>query len=711
MYAGHEPGSTVDRYWWKVAPDEAPGRIWSHLSSLVTWRSLFLQRRAAMTSIYERESWVPNLGRFYTDAQAQQLSAWAETIGMQLSSSPSLNALNRYIRFMANRLGEDTPAIEIAPYDGNDDQTRRAATATAVLDATMNAPEARAEINARLLTGLKLGWCGCLPEYRNGRICFSKVSYEDCWWDPQDARGGMPQSFHVARLWSRSELAAFIRASTHAQIADRRDDLLDRLMRMPATTSLGPGSLQGANWRDPYDRHMSNSVSNYVGDQLWVVQSWRLPGGPDSPEYEGKWTKTAERDLCLDAGRHLITVHGGDGEPLEGFEQNALWLYDGPWKRTTFPVVWWTPGPHEKGIDGVGMGDLLEPYQNQVDHMWSRFGELVREWGSTLIAISSGMRDQKENIAGDGVKFVELPPAAFGRGGPGFQVIPRDPMSEQQLRFLDNVLAKMAEFCGVNPGGPSGQTSLGANAPGIALVEEQANQDLAIADIAEQWTHFLLRLGEETVYTICDASKADRTFSLPYADEFGDQRRQCWADLFEGLNRFHIQLEPVGVLGKSKSGRIARLVEYGRLGGVPPQLAADFVARSPDVKRMQRLANAGVDLVNWQLDGICEVGKDEEYYAQYNPGTDTPYERAIELARARSQIARRRGTEDEVLVRLDSYIMACQDALEEQQAALAPPPMPGMEEMGAPAGPEGLGAPGIQPAPEPGIPGLPPLPM
>lgn len=584
-------------------------------------------------------------------------------------SKPSLNVFRRFIEYTAGRLFAEIPAVEVNSLNATDSTAQKCRLFGAVLDATKNSPKNVETIVRSGLAGLKTGYGSLIPEIINGVLRYTRLRFDECYWDPRDARDGKPQSFHILRRWSRSSLIAHVRSMSLVEEKNRQS-LIEKIVDLPEATNEGPvPDSSSYQWPDPYDKYYEGSSVYPQDDQLWVSQSWRLPGGPSSPVYDGKWNEKNKKILRADAGRYVITVHGGTD--ADGRSHSGIVILDTGWERQSYPVCHWTPCPHEKGIDGLGLGDTLLGFQNHVDLIVDRDAETIEDLGVTKVLIRHGMADQKTNIASRHCTFVEAPEGAFSAALPGYEILPHNPLSNDNFSYLQRMLDFMETAIGVNQAGAKGQTSLGANASGIALVEEDVKQDVALQSMDWQWQQYNLRIAEETIYAMADATSEDSSFTVPYSDDTGTSREEKFKEVTSGLDKFTVQLEPVGILGKTKAGRIQRIIELARYGAVPAELAARFVATSPDVRRLQREAMAPADLVEWQLAGLSVEGKDAEYYAQYFPGENTPHALAIEMAIRRLQIAERLGVSDEVRERYDTYLMAARDEMSRSEERIS----------------------------------------
>lgn len=224
----------------------------------------------------------------------------------------------------------------------------------------------------------------------------------------------------------------------------------------------------------------------------------------------------------------------------------------------------------------------------------------------------------------------------------------------------------MAEDAGINPAGPSAQTRLGANASGVALLEEDSKQDISMAAVEWQFDQAMLRLGGEMIYALGDAADQFPGFRVSFKDELGRTNSKLWSEIVKGLPEFGLELEPVGFLGKTTAGRINKAVALRNEGIIPPSIAADAVSRSPDVASMLNVANSGRDLVKWQLSNLSDDTLRD--YSPYQPDETTPLDVGIELGMAQLRLAKRDGASMETRNRLNSYIISCKDRLNKRAA-------------------------------------------
>lgn len=655
-----------DAKYWHAAPvEDAPGIVWRHLQALAQgYRAEILRRQAALTYLYERESYF-FAGLASTISSAGPPKKWLQESGLGWMADDfvaSMNALKSTIDMVGGRLFSEIPAIEVAPYNTTYEITEAAKRKSDALNGTMNPPAAKVPLVRPGWTGLKLGFGAHEPVVERGALRFDKVRYRDLWWDPEDAEDGDPQGMHRTMRVSRSRLLAKIEAWDGLP---RKKEIIRAIKELPEADPYGPLGAQVGTWASPYQRLMAESrFDSRQADQLWLVRSIELPGGPGSGD-----------------GRYLMTVHGSPrsvgGRPVV----SDVVMWDGGWTRQTFPWCHWTPTPHEDGLEGIGLGHLLEPYQRQLDHSWTVADRQLKTIGYTKMLVQAGAIKNLTDIAALGFAVVPVDGAMQGKP---YEIVPHDPGNDVHLRTVEMVRAVMREEVGVNPMAAVGASRLGANASGRALMEEDARQDDRLAPIDDQFTAFLIRTAHEVLNALDDAADRDKSFEISWMGRDGQPHRRKWAELSMPAESYSLTLEPVGILGRRKAGRIQKLIEMGQQDPSIAPLITEELNRSADVRRLTEIANAGPDLVEWQLDLLSDPNAD---HSKAYPGESTPLDLAIARGEARLQIAERKRAEPDTIDRLLTYVQTAKDKLAEKPKptplGASPAPMPTDPLMGA----------------------------
>jgi hypothetical protein len=657
----------TDSAWWDADDEDAPALVWQLLRSLSIWRQRYIQRRAKLDFTAQRETWLDSTGALSATTDSPGVSdSWLLDYGYDIegSVSASMNVFAETLKILAGHLFDELPAIEIAPLNGTYEAEQAAKRCSDALLWTLTQPLNLARIRHEGERGLTEGWSAIRPVIQGSTVAYKGYRYDRVFWDPAEAEDGDLQTLHVVSKVSKSRLCARVRAMR--DLDDKADDkLCDDIEDMPAGNIYGPMG-EGVYTPRAYQRHMAESQLQDAPDMVWVVESWHLPGGRDSGD-----------------GVYLMSAHGGEAEADGGKTRGPLVITREEWTHDTFPLCWFSPMPHSDGIDGEGPGDLLLPYQGQIDTAWSRLDESIREYAKTLIVCDGTITDQKQNVAGPNLSFITTPKGARLAGGKGFVVEGANPASLQLIEHIMRLRETMRETVGVNPAMGSGKSQLGANASGIALMEEEGRQNQRLVHMEWQVTQWLLRIALETINAMGRAAKSDKTFQLSFSARDSRMYTRTWAKLEKYLDTFTLAPEPVGPLGKRKSGRMQKLVELAQHIPGMQDLAAEYLMKSPDVQRVAAIQNSGPNLVSWQISVLGDPTASEDDYARAYPTDETPFDLAISRGTAELRDAVRKGAEQATIERLENYINAAKDAILAREEASAPtspppPPMPGM---------------------------------
>lgn len=662
----------ANKQWWDREPGDAklPEELWSRVCAFEGWTEPRLADMAGLAWQYERERQLSlHIGIGLAAAEAAYPSVIQKRFHWLAEVPPSLNIIKGSVDTLLARLFTELPALEVhtagAPFEQRDAARQR----SMALDSTLNSRPLLRVQRKIARDGLLKGWGAAWPYVSQGQVRIRRLHRYQIAVDPYDARDGEPQVIHVWYVVPRATLVASTSAAR-----DMRDQakVLKAIKAMPRLDTMrGPG-LHG--YYSPYDWDLGSASLGAMDDALLVIQHIKLPGG------------TGE-DLPMEArGRHVITVHGGGGtldhDPVRGAPAHIT-MWDDEWKRATFPCVWWSPYPADEGIDGTGIGHMLLPWQACVDRAVCKIQKTLDtlSYAKVLMARNNGV-DVKDALA-KGLAIVEVERAVLGEGA-GYAIVNPNVLNPEELRWLEWVLSASRNEIGINAMLATGGSRLGAGAAAVAMVEEDYRQLDRLADIDAEFADFRIALGRETLHAIDDAVAHDKRFEAQWRERDGRLRKEPWAKLIEQNQQYVVDLEQVGVLGRSKSGRIQRLIEYtGRIPDLPPELAKEALLTSPDMEAIAGDSLAGYRLIQRHLEILCSDSADHSEASGADP--HVPAEMAVDMAMRKIQRALVEGAEPETLLRLMAY-----KAQAEERAVKEQPPAPVMPEMPAPAGP-GLG--------------------
>lgn len=661
------------------------------------WRRQWVAAYHYLTEAYERQLWSSVRSGF-----AIPENGWPDGIALTETSEsltqfqrPAHNLQKSAIDVLAARLFGETPRLRIAT-SGGDYHTRLVAerkswALTSLLDTEVN----RLALFEAYRDGLKTGFGAVWPTVRNGQFRLDRVTLEDLWWHPLDARDSRepnapPRSLHVVRRLAKGQVEAMIDECEYLDDEEKEEMKAKlKLMSYEATWPTNETYTPSA-----YDRSLQISNVQEAVDMVAVVHSWHLPSAANM-----------EEDEC--DGRELIQVRGMAGLEPDLNDRTTFVLYDGPWERMTHPIVWWSPYPAHQGMLGVGIGHVASTYQEQLDIAWPRLEQLLRDWGLPNVLYDPSAEDQKENISGDqSVNFVKVPPAlgsSMRSMNKPYEIILHSPQDPQLLNWVGTTESAMFGALGINEGIAVGGSDLGANASGAALNAEDTRADVRFTDVLRQGDGFHICVGQETLHTLDDEVEDDTAFSIPFTDRFGADFNEPWRKLRMDPGAYAVMLEQVGALGRTAAARIRAIEQLGQLNPEIASAALRAVYIDHDLANVTELANEDQLFVEWQLfylafhadDGV----EDRNKLADYWPDEVTDLTIADTMSKKHIQRARRQGASQEVIDVLMEYraqVKALQDT--QTPAPAAQPVMPGMMPEAIPGMPPEAG----------GMPGLPP---
>lgn len=600
------------------------------------WRSQRIADIAAMAWAYERDRW-SRIGDELPENVRPAMKWLDEGI------PPSVNINKNAVDTVVNWLMVENPAIEVKTMGATFEQRRQTEMRSHALDALFNLPEYAQQHRACGRDGLSKGWAACVPRVRNGRIIFQRLHYAQVYWDPFDARDGHPTMIGVVEYVDRDHIMAWYDTLQGVQNHRDRKAALQRCTSQ--VWGKNPiGGMESYQWIGPYDMELQAHDVTESTDRVCLVHWWRTASSP------------AAKD-----GRYTLSVIGAD----TGHNGGRL-LVDHEFTRTTLPVVWWTPYPADEGIDGIGLQHLLTPWQEAIDRSFFKLQRVLDKYGHIKAFFPPGTIKNKEEFLAAGVTVIETDSLQTPSFHNPINLSPAD------LEWIDRCLSWSRNEYGINQMLASGGTALGANAPAVAMVEEQYRSLDRLSDIESNWQNFRLALARETLHAIDDATKLDPTFAAHFFDQNDDMQVKKWSELIRANERYTCTLEPAGALGKTRAGRISKVLDLAQRGMVDPQLAKDALLSSPDIRRMARLETAAMRLVEKQLAEIIDPDGD---HANAMPSEGDPSQLQLDMADRYIYDARATGAEPDTVERLREYRRTA-EVIIQQQAAKAAPPVP-----------------------------------
>ena len=642
----YDPWYKLDAY-----SDKLPAAVVRSLNIGGNFRRRRLLEDYALEWAYQRE-------RYWSSIPAQVQAAMPWIVDRQESGPPSPNIIRMAVDTVISWLFTEIPPLTVGSSGASYEELRQVEARSLALDATINGPARSAKnILAAARDGVLKGFGVLWPRSGND-IRIQRLHRKSVFYDPHDARDGDPNHVQIIERYDRDHWLAWYRGLRDIQGHRGR---VAKIERLPKTRPIAGGT-PDAGW-SPYDFELAAASAGADSFELTVVHTYRRSSGPGQED-----------------GRYVCTVHTGtahDGDiPASG---QAVVAIDQVFSRPTLPVALWSAYPGIEGIDGMGLGHLLQPWQAALDRSFFKIQRALDKYGHIKIFVPPDADKAVESFVHPGVTVV---PVEDGGKAPG--IVQQQVISSDEIVWIDRLLNWSTSIYGVNQMLATGTSQLGAGASGIAQVEENFRSLNRLSDVATHFAHMYEHLGGETLSAIEDAIKLNPEFEATYKDRNGEMLRRRWSELVATNASYDVKIEERGPLASRRAGRVAQLLDMAQRQLLDPAIAKEALLGNPDVRRAARLELAPQRLVEWQIDQLRRPDGDHEAAM---PDRDTPLSLAIDMVTREIQIARTTGAMPETISRLREYKLAAQQLLATSSQSAdgqdAAPATPSLEELAA----------------------------
>lgn len=323
-------------------------------------------------------------------------------------------------------------------------------------------------------------------------------------------------------------------------------------------------------------------------DMVLVIESWKLPSGPDAKD-----------------GVHTITT-------------NSLTLDRQEWTKNYFPYVDWKWSKRPLGYFGQGLAEQLTGLQLEINkilrtiqismHLVS-VPKLLVEMSSKVVTA------HLNNKIGGIIKYQGVEPKYAALGG-----IPPELFSH-----LDRLYTRAYEIAGISQLSAQAQKPAGLDS-GKALREfndieserfmsvGQADED-CVLKVAEQMIDLAKEIDEEL-----RAEGNTNGYQVKVSSGTSIQFLK-WADVNMEEDQYVMRIFPTSALSSTPSGRlqdVQELIQAGFVSKEDGMKLLDF----PDLRQFMNFANAGVENIDQAIEQIIDHGRYEtpEPYQNLNYG-------------------------------------------------------------------------------------------
>lgn len=634
----------------KAYSDNVARRITDLMTALGRHREYRIAEIAALAWCYERDRWIARHSRGAAPIP-QAVIDRCQWLGGTDKVPPQLNLVKSAVDTLLAWLMTDLPALDVLADGARFEDRRQIEARSLALASTFDNPEAKAAYRRIGRDGLLKGFGAVWPRIRAGRLEHRRLHWHQIITDPCDARDSEPTWCGVVEMIDRRHFLAWYRGLTKLEIPshDARRRLIEALPRL--SRNANGIAMDSVAWLGPYDWELQHAGLADVTDRLQIVHLWMPSTAPGASD-----------------GRYVCLAYGGGAAFDAGRQLNpaeAIVCIDKTFERTTLPVCWWSPFPADEGIDGCGLGQVFLPWQESADRSLFKIQRTMDKYGHAKVIVQKGAIQNIESFLQAGITIV---PVDGWDEKP--QLVQPNALSQEDLVWIDRCMSMAKSVHGINDMMSQGLSQRGAGASGVAMLEETERQLDRVNDVREEMEGFYIRTGRETLHAIDDACAADPSFAARYRDRNGEWQQRAWRDIIGMHQDYQIRTEAAGPLGRTRSGRLAKTLDLAQRGLMDPQLAADALMSSPDVRAMARLETADMRLVEAQLTELADPSGDHSWAM---PDADTPLELAVRMSTRMIALARAQGAEEETIMRLREYKRSAEAQLADMQATLAPP--------------------------------------
>lgn len=595
--------------------------------------------------------------RVYQALYENQINPGATTASVLKAAgftATRLNITRRIVETMVARLGTKNAAVKANPSDVDYSLKRRAKQFTKFIRGKLEELEIQ-DLRPRTFRDCCVVGSGGVHIFpRFGEICAERVLREELFVDPREGRYGKPR-----QMFRRKAMAREVVMELFGKNADVRAYIRD-----------------AATCEDPYDFEDASGSTDMV--EVW--EGWHLPSGPDA-----------------DDGRHVIAI------------SNRALVWE-RWERPRFPIALLHYSQNRTGFWGRGLVEDLADMQYKVnetvrdiqDSLY--FGAQLKVWvrRGTVAKNKLGRQQRSSFIEYDGAQ----PP----------QYDAPNPVSKDQLAFLQYLEDAMYKQAGIPEDTAGGADPLGPNASGIARMEFFDQQSQRYADIEHRIGRWNVEIGEIMIDTAQDlAMDPDRKVTAKW-NRRNVMEQIDWRAVDMKRDQYRLTLENAGIMPDTRSGKIEMSEQLSKLGILKGAYVPALLTGHPDLDRATAVMNAPLEHVEYLMEKLEEADVPlVECLADGHVNFDLYEEHAMAgYARAITDEA-----PEEIKQRFRDAILDVRSKMGKLQEAMPPQQPPMGPEMGGPGqmpmGPDVGGALPPGPAPEamPGeaLPGLPAGPM
>lgn len=517
---------------------------------------------------------------------------------------PTFNLIRACVDTLHSRLSQDEPQPKFLTDNADYKQRHLAQRLNQFVLGEFYQTKAYEKAAKILKDGLTIG-AGCLKVYEGDdkKVCLDRVLVNNLYVDDNDSIHGEPQQLVQLQLMDRSRLIA----------------------NSPKKAS---GIIE--NTPQSYPDNPADS-GRTVGDQVMVVEGWKLPSGPDqeAPGYV--------------PGRHTIAT-------VEGV------ITDEPWNKPKFPFVWFMYSDPWLGFFGQGIGTQLFGTQLSLQRILYTIARSI-----TLVGVPRVFIDQSSKVvkAHNNNEIGVI--VTYSGTKPSYEVAPCN--APELYSERDKLIQYGFQETGVSAMQATSQKPEGLDS-GAAI---RSYDDIAtdrFAAISKKYSNVHVELAYQIADVAKDIAEKYGKYQTVYPNKDGTKEIDLPAMKFL-KDPFVIKCFTESSLPRTPAGRIQAVTEQVQAGMLTLKEGRRLM-RFPDLEASEQLDNASEERIFKILDAIVEDGDYTE------PDSFMDLDTAITLTVQYYNLYMAAKLEEKKADMLRDFFKQC---LALQQAAM-PPPMP-----------------------------------
>lgn len=623
---------TARRSWHKLDRYDKtiPPQVLSVLQASARDREHELMSACINAFAYERDKW--NITNFSRGPQSGVFTALRGGhdggAGRQAlaQSLPQINMLKGKIDVLTDKILQNQPTLKIRTSNASYEQLRQHDIRARALHGALSDPRSMEAQYLWTRDGLikRIGYAQVV--FRHGRLQVQRLQPWEVYYDMRDSSRRDLTQIHTVQLVDRDEFLAWYK-QLNLKIPERAA-IVRQLESLPASHHILPGT--NLVWQGAFRWLLDESLTSEVADNIRVAWS-----------YKRAWRHGGE------GGRVVCTVISDGGD-------DSVVALDEPFIRDTLPVVWWSPWIADQGITGVSLAEQLVPTQLAIDRTLFKMQRLQDKYGHYKWLVPRGTLtdDQTRSLLTAGVTVVEF------EGGAAPEMVRPLVMSAEDVTWLNFLLDRPASEQGITPVLSQGQSALGANASGVARVEEVFVSLDRQAGVRAAHGRGRQNLGTQIMNAVDDALTVDKTFIAQWQDDAGRLISQPWSELTLPAGKYSVGLEDVGVLGSTRAGRIQKGTELADRGLMTKESLKNLLYGSPDLAAVSRRERAPRMAIEAQLEILLKSDASDEELARAQPTTDMDLADLVLVATAEINSAMADNASAETIARLRAWRLA-----------------------------------------------------